>query len=125
MLEHASFGSSPISVTDARSWLSGRLRSHGYEAVSADAELCLAELAANALRHAGTSFAVALRDESGTVFLEVRDEGGGTPARQRPEPTDPSGRGLMIVDAVTSRWGVIDHEPRGKTVWCAFDVDSP
>ncbi len=32
-----------------------------------------------------------------------------------------SGRGLLLVEAVTDRWGV-DSAGLGKTVWCELDL---
>jgi hypothetical protein len=39
---------------------------------------------------------------------------------QRPAPTDPSGRGLLLVDKLASRWGtsVVD----GHCVWFEMDL---
>ncbi len=34
-----------------------------------------------------------------------------------PEPTDPSGRGLKIIDMLSARWGVEPEPAEGKTVW--------
>jgi serine/threonine-protein kinase RsbW len=33
-----------------------------------------------------------------------------------PAPTEPSGRGLRIVEALARAWGTVDS-PGGKTVW--------
>jgi hypothetical protein len=50
------------------------------------------------------------------VRVGVRDTGGGTPPVGHPEPTAPSGRGLALVEALSSAWGTQVH-PDGKTVW--------
>ena len=34
-----------------------------------------------------------------------------------PKPTDPSGRGLKIIDMLSSDWGVEQSAGAGKTVW--------
>jgi hypothetical protein len=34
-----------------------------------------------------------------------------------PKPTDPSGRGLKIIDMLSGGWGVQSEADEGKTVW--------
>lgn len=34
-----------------------------------------------------------------------------------------SGRGLLLLETLATRWGVSDRTPIGKTVWAALDVD--
>lgn len=36
-----------------------------------------------------------------------------------------AGRGLVIVDALSTRWGVDPHQPRGKIVWSHFLIALP
>jgi hypothetical protein len=38
-----------------------------------------------------------------------------------PGPTEPSGRGLRIVDMFAEKWGVEQHAAGGKTVWFTLD----
>ena len=56
------------------------------------------------------------------VRIEVTDEGGELP--DVPEASDDatSGRGLALVETLSSAWGV-ESRPGGKTVW--FEVDRP
>lgn len=60
------------------------------------------------------------------VLIEVWDGGPGSPVLAKPDDDAPSGRGLMLVDALCRRWGwypVAGHERpgqaerRGKVVW--------
>lgn len=51
-----------------------------------------------------------------TLTVEVYDSGGGEPAIR--EPYGESGRGLLLVEALSDRWGVRDRDP-GKVVRCA------
>ena len=80
----------------------------------------LSELLANAVLHApGPARVVVERDEDG-VRLEVRDTSPVPPLRRASGSAATTGRGLNLVDALCSRWGVserTDGEP-GKTVWC-------
>jgi anti-sigma regulatory factor (Ser/Thr protein kinase) len=76
----------------------------------------VSELVTNAVEHASSSCAVVVNRSGGGVRIEVRDQGAGTPNPQPPSATAESGRGLMIVSALATAWGV-DSEPPTKTVW--------
>ena len=38
------------------------------------------------------------------------------------EPEAPNGRGMAIVEAMSTRWGVQAHGDGGKTVWFELDL---
>ena len=80
-------------------------------------DLCLvvSELVTNAVTHGQGSVRLRLQCDAGAVRGEVIDEGGGFESELRePGPFDAHGRGLLLVDRLTTRWGV--HE--GTThVW--------
>jgi anti-sigma regulatory factor (Ser/Thr protein kinase) len=95
--------------------------------------LVVAELAANAVLHGrvpGRDFALSLfHDESrGVVRIEVADTHPALPTRKAPAPTpdEDGGRGLLLVDALTTDWGVRDRLGPGKTVWavCSLSRDA-
>jgi hypothetical protein len=80
-----------------------------------EAELLLTELVANGVRHAGSSLDVRLTVEHNLLRAEVRD---GSSLAPRPREADEhGGRGVLILDALASRWGVLGHPGAGKTVW--------
>lgn len=88
--------------------------------------LVVAELAANAVLHgrvAGRDFALRLEYVHGDahadtlVRVEVSDTHPARPARLVPDPDEPTGRGLLLVDAFAQRWGVRDRLGPGKMVW--------
>jgi hypothetical protein len=79
------------------------------------AELMTSELATNCVRHAHTDFELEV-DYGSEIRVEVRDTGPGHPVRRAPEPPEPSGRGLLIVEAMADSWGVVPRAS-GKTVW--------
>ncbi|MEU9169964.1 ATP-binding protein [Streptomyces sp. NPDC048420] len=87
------------------------------------AELVLSELVTNALRaRAPGDRQVGLRiahlREEALLRLEVSDAGEGLPRVRHPGEDEIGGRGLMLVDALTYRWGVQEREGGiGKTVW--------
>lgn len=99
--------------------------------VSDAAALLVAELAASAVTHGrvpGRDFELRLMiAPPGTLRIEVTD----TRVDARPpgagdvEPAEPlaeSGRGLMLVEAMTDRWSVLDRPLVGKTVRAELDL---
>ncbi|MGW0536104.1 ATP-binding protein [Streptomyces sp. NPDC003032] len=84
------------------------------------AGLVVGELAANAVVHAkgiGEFFELTLHCRVGVLVVEVSDScRWQMPERAEPELDGTSGRGLLIVDAVTQSWGVRPRD-EGKTVW--------
>jgi anti-sigma regulatory factor (Ser/Thr protein kinase) len=56
------------------------------------------------------------------ALVEVWDENFGLPEPAKPSLDDENGRGLMLVDALTERWGC-DRPPsgRGKVVWALIE----
>lgn len=90
-----------------------------------DALLLVSELATNAVRHGAAPISVQLvQDDGGTVRVEVHDAGAGVPAPTTPGAADAGGRGLFIVAALASRWGVTPNASGpGKATW--FEIGAP
>ena len=93
-----------------------------------DAELLITEVVTNAVRHAGLDekdlIDVTLRDEEGSVVIEVGDPGSGfaTGARERAaKPRDTGGWGMLLLDRLSDGWGFHDRPGGGSVVW--FRVD--
>ncbi|MFD4788370.1 ATP-binding protein [Streptomyces sp. NPDC058459] len=87
--------------------------------------LVVAELAANAVLHGrvpGRDFEVRLRHEAGHVRVEVSDTHPAHPKLPAPDPTAEGGRGLLLVEAVATRWGTSTRTGPGKTVWAECDT---
>lgn len=76
----------------------------------------VAELVANAVRHAGTALEVRLLRSADSVRVEVSDRSPGLPRLYLPAPLEESHRGLFIVDAFATAWGVTPVTG-GKIVW--------
>ncbi|MEV7521570.1 ATP-binding protein [Streptomyces sp. NPDC091371] len=89
-------------------------------ALSADAGLLVAELAANAVTHGrvpGRDFGLRMTLLEGVLRVEVSDARRDRRPVVRPrEYLAESGYGLRIVEAVAADWGVVDRVV-GKTVW--------
>jgi anti-sigma regulatory factor (Ser/Thr protein kinase) len=87
-----------------------------------DAMAVAAELVGNAVRHAaplpGGVVRVAWRLlRGGRVLIRVSDGGSPTTPKIRPpSPDSVDGRGLAIVSALSSRWGV-EADGTGRCVW--------
>jgi len=82
-----------------------------------DAAMVITELVANAVDHARSESTLSVGVKRGTLCVAVRDARPGPVPRPAPiDPTAPRGRGLQMVDALTSAWGVTLHAD-GKTVW--------
>lgn len=87
----------------------------------------VAELAANAATHGripGRDFRLTLYVVGDTLRIEVTDtRGDRIPTSPGPAlPEAESGRGLLIVEALSGRWGVSPGPPPRKTVWAEVDV---
>ncbi|MFD6887965.1 ATP-binding protein [Streptomyces sp. NPDC059957] len=96
------------------------------DALADAAELALTELVANVVRHVpGRGCAVLILRQPDGLRVEVSD-GCPTPPRPAPDSGELSegGRGLLLVEAVTDRWGA-DANSTGKTVWFECDVPPP
>lgn len=80
-------------------------------------ELMVSELATNCVRHTNSGFELSITRAGGDIRVEATDGAGGTPTMRSPKPTEPSGRGLKIIDMLSQTWGVEDRSGKGKTVW--------
>ena len=106
----------PASAPLARSAVQQHCRRWGLGDLCEDATLIVTELVANAVRHAGTVIRLRLRRTDGGLRLEVTD-GSPRPVRlTSPGLLDEGGRGLALVDALATHYGV-EGQPGGKTVW--------
>jgi serine/threonine-protein kinase RsbW len=102
-------------------WMAG----HVSESMLGDAQLLVAELVANSVRHAdkadGAVISVRAWLRAGVVCLEVQDPGSsGSISRREPDMKQGGGFGLNIVDAVAARWGV--NRGAGTRVWVELAV---
>jgi anti-sigma regulatory factor (Ser/Thr protein kinase) len=111
-------------VAEARRFLRKTLNRWGVDEEIADtAVLCLSELVTNAVihSHAGCSVRVSLED--GLLTTTVRDRGTADAASitALEEPLQVHGRGLLVVEALASRWGY-ELDAAGTTVWFELEV---
>ena len=110
----------PLSLTSvaaARRFVEARMKEWKVEHLLDDALMVSSELVTNAVTHARSSCRVRLSLNLARLRIDVLDAGAGTPEPQPPSQTEEHGRGLYIVDAVTSAWGLEDVPGEGKLVW--------
>jgi anti-sigma regulatory factor (Ser/Thr protein kinase) len=81
-----------------------------------DAVLVISELVTNAVRHTRTVLFVLVTIENHTLHVDVTDDNPTLPVLPAPEHDATNGRGLRIVDALATRWGVTPTT-EGKAVW--------
>ena len=129
------YSSTPRGARLARLMSTQQLAAWGWpydDEVSRTGALLVAELAANAATHGrvpGRSFRLRLLTGPGlllpaTLRVEVADAlGEFHPVRpQLASADDESGRGLLLVETFSTRWGIEDRPPSGKTVWAELDL---
>lgn len=98
--------------------------------VTEAAEHLVAELSANAATHgrlSGRSFHLALHATPAVLRIEVTDTRGERlpcPQPQPPSADAESGRGLLVVEALADRWGVVQGSVPRKTVWAELVLAS-
>ncbi|OIJ67240.1 ATP-binding protein [Streptomyces mangrovisoli] len=82
-------------------------------------ELAMTELVANVVRHVpDRRCALVLSRLAGGVRGEVSDTSPRLPAVPgAPDDDAECGRGLLLLDAVVDKWGVVRGPGAGKTVW--------
>jgi len=113
----------PEALRAARLWTRGTLQDWQLTDLAPTVAQLVSELLANSIEHARTaSVGICLIDTDQTMLIEVDDtDAERLPTRRSPSPDDTSGRGLLIVDELSDRWGVRVSD-RGKTVWCEIAI---
>ena len=91
-------------------------------ALADDAALVAAELLANARMHGEPPIVVRVSGGDDRLHIEVQDASSRSPVRPAPSTTNMTGRGLALVQALSSAWGVRRERDGGKTVWCDLQV---
>ncbi len=124
MTHTRTFPHEPESVPAARRFATSALRDVSVDTLEA-VELMVSELATNCIRHTDSGFELTITRAGGDIRVEATDQAGGRPEMRSPKPTDPSGRGLKIVDTLSAEWGVDQGAAAGKTVWFTVSDATP
>ena len=82
-------------------------------------------VSSNAIRHGRPAVTLAIQLEPSALTIVVTDTGPERPplVPRTPHPDSPTGRGLVIVDELATRWGVTPQPGSpGKAVWFILDL---
>ena len=110
----------PESAAAARRIVDEACADWGVPAVVDTAQIVATELVTNAVRHARTSMTLNLSLRGRYLHLAVRDGSPHLPQRRFPDdPSEESGRGLMVLDAYATAWGCVPANG-GKVVWATL-----
>ncbi|MBW3641455.1 MAG: ATP-binding protein [Actinobacteria bacterium] len=111
------------SVGEARSFVRDVLAETDVPPGLVDAAVLLvSELATNVSLHARTDLQVSLRVSESELWAEVKDWNSRLPQACRTPADATTGRGLQLIDAIASTWGV-ERDDDGKIVWFRLDRD--
>ncbi|MBL7492174.1 SpoIIE family protein phosphatase [Frankia sp. AgB1.9] len=88
-------------------------------ALQTDVTLVAGELLTNALLHGAAPVTLRLLTAHGGLRLEVADASPVAPLRGRAGAESLTGRGILILDQVATRWGTT-AEGGGKVIWAEF-----
>ncbi|MFD7030588.1 SpoIIE family protein phosphatase [Streptomyces sp. NPDC059917] len=114
----------PEGLSEARYALRQALRDWGVPALADDVELAAGELLVNALLHTDGGAVLTMEvlpEPVRRIRLWVKDRSSVWPRRRTPGEAATTGRGLLLVDALATHWGV-ESRGDGKAVWCEFDA---
>jgi anti-sigma regulatory factor (Ser/Thr protein kinase) len=119
------FAGDARSPSAARSFVSSAvgqlLGQNASAALCEDLELIASELVTNAVRAGSETIGVSLALEDDRVVIRVSDEASGWPEARDADIYDTGGRGLPLVSAISTSWGV-RLSPNGKVVWAELRV---
>ena len=108
----------PIAAATARQVVVTMLTAWGLQQLRDDAETVVSELVTNAYQHVpgADSFELELTGSPGRVCIALADGSAIKPVIAELDPATPTGRGMRIVQALSSSWGADDYRG-GKRVW--------
>jgi anti-sigma regulatory factor (Ser/Thr protein kinase) len=124
---HLELGALPGAVPCARLHARQVLWEWGLSQFSENAEMLVAELMTNAIQaslSAERILPVRLRlsSDQSRLLIQVQDTNRYPPAPAGSAGDDEGGRGLLIVDAISTKWGWDTKEDHsGKTVWALIE----
>ncbi|WOX11333.1 ATP-binding protein [Streptomyces sp. N50] len=121
-----SLPSVPESARAARHLVSLTLRGWDLDELIEAATLIVSELVANSIDHTPCRLlrVVLSRPSPGMVRLGVADRSRVLPELGTPAADAEQGRGLVLIEALSWRWGADRHD-QGKLVWAELRVEQP
>jgi anti-sigma regulatory factor (Ser/Thr protein kinase) len=123
MTSNRKFPNDPQAVRAARKFAIDELSGYAPELLDV-VELLVSELAGNCVRHTDSGFDVEVSRDRRRIRVAVSDRGAGKPAVQHVDTSAVAGRGLALVETLSSSWGVrTSRRPGGgKAVWFELDL---
>jgi DNA-binding NarL/FixJ family response regulator len=112
----------PQSAASARRFVDETLQRWNCGELFDVVALLTSELVTNAILHAHSDIELNVSLTPDAVRIDVVDNSADMPARREAHEEDTSGRGLGLVEALATSWGV-DERPGGKSVW--FELPRP
>jgi PAS domain S-box-containing protein len=109
----------PAAAAAGRGFVAAALAAWGCTELVETARLLTSELVTNAVQHADGPLRLGLRRTASQVIVEVSDNSIMRPTVQPKDPTSESGRGLLLVDALSDTWGT-RLDGSAKAVWFAL-----
>jgi serine/threonine-protein kinase RsbW len=124
MTSSRKFPNDPQAVRVARKFAIDELDGYAPELLDV-VELLVSELAGNCVRHTDSGFEVDVSGDRRRIRVAVSDRGTGTPVVQHVDTSAVAGRGLALVETLSSSWGVRNRRRpgSGKTVWFVLELD--
>ncbi|MFE2218078.1 ATP-binding protein [Streptomyces canus] len=123
------FTTNPDSLKTIRRFIRETITDWGLSPLADDLTTVVNELTTNAVQHAlpcpGKAHSRAwlgLARTGNTVVCAVTDPSPTPPVYHRPESLAEAGRGLLIVNALTSQWGYAPTPSNGKAVWARIST---
>jgi hypothetical protein len=104
------------------------LRGWGIAHMIDEAQLVISELLTNAVKASAELTTIQIRlavIEGTSLVIEVRDCNPEPPVLKDGSSDNEGGRGLMIVDALSERWGYYHPTHRRKAVWAELLIPLP
>lgn len=93
----------------------------GFTSQSNVAALVVSEMVTNAVLHAATDLELTMARHGPLLRLAVRDAEPRVPAVRPPDLSSITGRGMLLVGAVSRAWGVLPTAEPGKVVWAVLE----
>lgn len=109
----------PHQVAPARRWTVEQAAAAGIadDDAAAVLELLASEVITNAVLHGSGEIAVNVVRSGTMLHVAVTDAGDGRPEPRSPEDDAVTGRGMMLVAALSESWGVEHPASGGTCVW--------
>ena len=112
----------PQSAASARRFVDETLHRWNCDELFDVVGLLTSELVTNAILHAHSEIELNVTLTHDVIRIDVADHSDDLPAIRTAAEEDTSGRGLGLVEALATSWGV-DERPGGKSVW--FELPRP